>query len=92
MNRKKMTYCKKCMYPFVAANLHIDSDGICGSCRTFEQSEKITEDDWAIRKKKLDTIIENIKKNNKGNYDCIIPVSGGKDSFYQIHLMCKEYN
>lgn len=92
MNRKTMTYCNKCMYPFVAANLHIDSDGICGSCRTFEQSEKITEDDWAIRKKKLDTIIENIKKNNKGNYDCIIPVSGGKDSFYQIHLMCKEYN
>lgn len=87
-----MTYCKKCMYPFVAANLHIDSEGICGSCRTFEQSEKITEDDWAIRKKKLDRIIENIKKNNKSNYDCIIPVSGGKDSFYQIHLMCKEYN
>jgi N-acetyl sugar amidotransferase len=92
MNRKTMTYCKKCMYPFVAANLHIDSDGICGSCRTFEQSEKITEEDWSLRKQKLDKIIENIKKNNKGNYDCIIPVSGGKDSFYQIHLMCKEYN
>jgi N-acetyl sugar amidotransferase len=80
------------MYPFVAANLHIDSDGICGSCRTFEQSEKITEEDWSLRKLKLDKIIENIKKNNKSNYDCIIPVSGGKDSFYQIHLMCKEYN
>ena len=40
----------------------------------------------------LDKIIDNIKKNNKSNYDCIIPVSGGKDSFYQIHLMCKEYN
>jgi N-acetyl sugar amidotransferase len=92
MNRKKMTYCKKCTYPFVAANLHIDSDGICGSCRTFEQSENITEEDWSLRKERLDKIIDNIKKNNKSNYDCIIPVSGGKDSFYQIHLMCKEYN
>lgn len=87
-----MTYCKKCTYPFVAANLHIDSDGICGSCRTFEQSENITEEDWSLRKERLDKIIDNIKKNNKSNYDCIIPVSGGKDSFYQIHLMCKEYN
>ena len=44
-----------------------------------------------IKKKKFERIIEEIKNNNKDNYDCLIPVSGGKDSYYQTHLIAKEY-
>ena len=29
--------------------------------------------------------------SNQSTYDCVIPVSGGKDSYYQTHLMAKEY-
>ena len=32
------------------------------------------------------------KKQNTSNYDCLIPVSGGKDSYYQAHVICKEYD
>ena len=37
-----MKYCKKCVYPEVAVNLSIDDDGICSSCRSFEEFEKLT--------------------------------------------------
>ena len=42
------------------------------------------------RKKVFENIVKKIKKNNKSNYDCIIAVSGGKDSYYQTHVI-KEY-
>ena len=42
------------------------------------------------KKKIFEKIVLNIKKNNKSNYDCIIAVSGGKDSYYQTHII-KEY-
>ena len=46
------------------------------------------------KKKFENVIIKKIKKNNRlnNNYDCLIPVSGGKDSYYQTHLIVKEYN
>ncbi len=89
-----MKYCKRCVYPIVAVNLEINEDGICSSCKTFELFNKISIDNWKIRELKFQKIINNILKKNKNNskYDCLIPVSGGKDSYYQTHLICKKYN
>lgn len=86
-----MIYCKKCVYPKISVNLHIGDDGICSSCKTFEKFESLDDEFWSLRKKKFERIIEEIKNNNKDNYDCLIPVSGGKDSYYQTHLIAKEY-
>ncbi|HRE40708.1 MAG TPA: N-acetyl sugar amidotransferase [Ignavibacteria bacterium] len=91
MKIKKMRYCTKCVYPMVSVNLDIDDDGVCSSCRTFELFEELNSDFWDKRKKKFDEIIEKRKKENKDNYDCVIPVSGGKDSYYQTHVMASEY-
>lgn len=89
-----MNYCKKCVYPIIAVNLQINSDGICSACKATELFNKINDDEWQIRKKKFEKILENAKQNNKNNsnYDCVIPVSGGKDSYFQTHLIVKEYN
>lgn len=86
-----MKYCKRCVYPEVAVNLYIDEEGICSSCRTFEKFEKLTSEFWEQRKKRFEDIIADYCKNNKSDYDCIIPVSGGKDSYYQTHKIVTEY-
>ncbi|GIK83858.1 MAG: flagellin modification protein, PseA [Patescibacteria group bacterium] len=86
-----MKYCKRCVYPEVAVNLGIDKDGICSSCRVAEKMDKLTPEFWDKRKKRFERIIEETLRNNTSNYDCIIPVSGGKDSYYQAHIMAKEY-
>ena len=87
-----MQYCKKCVYPFITVNLLVDDDGICSSCKTFDKVESLSDDFWKIREQKFEEIVEEIKKNNTSNYDCLIPVSGGKDSYYQTHIIVKKYN
>ncbi|MDP3920146.1 MAG: N-acetyl sugar amidotransferase [Candidatus Omnitrophota bacterium] len=85
-----MRYCKRCVYPEVAVNLYFDEDGICSACRTFEKFEALTDDFWIERKKKFERLLEEARRT-KSIYDCIIPVSGGKDSYYQTHKMVTEY-
>ena len=77
-----MKYCKKCVYPFATVNLDIADDGICSSCKSFERAEKLSSEFWNKRKKRFEQILEETINNNTSNYDCLIPVSGGKDSSY----------
>jgi N-acetyl sugar amidotransferase len=86
-----MIYCKKCVYPTISVNLEIGKDGICASCKTFDEFNSLTFYDWQERKNKFETIVEQIRKNNNSNYDCVIPVSGGKDSYYQTHKIVRDY-
>lgn len=86
-----ITYCKRCVYPKITVNLNIDEDGVCASCRVFEQFQQLTPEFWVRRKEKFEKVIQDILKNNKSDYDCIVPVSGGKDSYYQAHMMSKVY-
>jgi N-acetyl sugar amidotransferase len=84
---KPMQYCVKCVYPGVAATpLTFDAAGVCSGCRTHDEQHKV---DWARRRQIFDRIID--KYRSKTNYDCVIAVSGGKDSFWQAHLLTKEY-
>jgi N-acetyl sugar amidotransferase len=87
----KMNYCKKCVYPFAAVNLNIEEDGICSACKSSESFDELDPIFWEKKEKKFKKLINRYLENNKSNYDCLIPVSGGKDSFYQTHLMAKEY-
>jgi len=85
-----MRYCKRCVYPEIAVNLDLDGEGICSSCRVDEKVSNMPDAVWKARKKKFEEIITKIRKNKGSNYDCVIPVSGGKDSYYQAHII-KEY-
>jgi N-acetyl sugar amidotransferase len=63
-----------------------DEEGVCSVCRQIEyKDEKI---DWEERRKMLDNLITQYK--DKGEYDCIIPFSGGKDSTFQLWFVVKE--
>ena len=88
---KKITYCSNCVYPVNAVNLNLDENGVCTSCKTAETFEELSSDFWIERKAKFEKLINQYKKDNNPNYDCLIPVSGGKDSFYQAHVIAKEY-
>jgi len=65
-------------------DLKIDDEGICNACRSYENRKEI---DWDLRKKELSSILERYKSKDASNWDCIIPVSGGKDSTYQVIRM-----
>ena len=52
--------------------------------------EKSFRKEWKRRKRIFEKLVLNIKKTNKSNYDCVIAVSGGKDSYYQTHIV-KQY-
>jgi len=83
-----MKYCTKCLFPDGKPNLGFDTNGVCDACLAQEEKEKI---DWDRRRKELEEIINPYKNNKSSNYDCIIPVSGGKDSHYQTHIMKNEF-
>lgn len=82
-----MRYCKRCVYPEVTVLLDLDEEGICSSCRVAEKFDQLTDEFWSQRRKRFEEIIEETLKNNTSNYDCIVAVSGGKDSYYQTHVV-----
>jgi N-acetyl sugar amidotransferase len=78
-----LKYCVKCVMPHTKPDLHIDAEGICNACRSYEQRQEI---DWDKRKVELLKILGRYRRNND-HWDCIVPVSGGKDSTYQVVRM-----
>lgn len=86
-----MKYCKKCLFPETKPDLYFDADGVCDACRSAEtkwNEEKMV--DWASRQKEFEYIIENLPR--EGSYDCVVPVSGGKDSTFQTYQLVREHN
>lgn len=79
-----MRYCKKCVMPDTKPDLSFDEEGICNACRNFERRKEI---DWSQRKSELVELAEKYKSKDGSNWDCIVPVSGGKDSTYQVIKM-----
>ncbi|HXI13965.1 MAG TPA: N-acetyl sugar amidotransferase [Thermoanaerobaculia bacterium] len=81
-----MKYCTKCIYPETQDTLMFDEDGTCSVCRQVEyRDEKI---DWEARRMEFDELLDQYR--GKGQYDCIIPFSGGKDSTFQAWYVVKE--
>ena len=79
-----MKYCKKCLYPSTKPDLWF-KDGICGACHAFNNRKNYN---WNNGPKVFSELIKSSKKNPK--YDCIVPVSGGKDSTYQVWRVLQE--
>ena len=85
----KINYCKKCVIPNTRPEIHFDKKGICSACNNAKTKKKI---DWSKRKIDFFKILKKHKEINKNNdYDCIVPVSGGKDSVYQLYQMKKKF-
>ena len=83
-----MRYCKKCLYPDTKPQIIFNDEGICSACVNHDKKEII---DWDKKRQEFQDILDKYKSRNKTNYDCIIPVSGGKDSHYQTYVIKKEF-
>lgn len=75
-----MKICKICIQPDTRPGIYFDENGVCGACLWEDEKKKI---DWDQRSKELDEIVQWAKNHSNGNYDCVIGVSGGKDSTKQ---------
>ena len=83
-----MDYCKRCCYPANARpGIIFDDEGVCSGCRLVESRTDI---DWTTREDSLTKLLDDYKarqRETNNPYDCIVPVSGGKDSTYQTWLV-----
>ncbi len=84
-----MRTCTRCLY---ADNhplyLTFDEQGVCSGCRVHEEKDIFN---WEERKDKLKIILNNYKNTSGNNYDCIIPVSGARDSYFIVHTVKKVF-
>jgi N-acetyl sugar amidotransferase len=100
---KQVTYCVRCVisnqrpnsaieYKHTSASkkntINFDATGICDACRYAEKKQN--EIDWQDRDRQLRELCDKFRKND-GSYDCIVPGSGGKDSFYASHILKTQY-
>lgn len=69
------------------ATIAFSAEGICDACRVAETKAKI---DWEERDAKLKVLCDRFRSRN-GSYDCVVPGSGGKDSFYAAHMLKYKY-
>lgn len=75
-------YCTRCLLPATKPDLWVNADGVCSACLNFDARAAV---DWKDRKRQLLEQLELFK--TPSGYDCIVPVSGGKDSHYQVIKM-----
>lgn len=80
-------YCKKCVMPNTKPDLSFDYEGVCDACRSAELKDTI---DWDSREREFRELVNKYRGKSSSNYDCIIPISGGKDSHYQAYT-AKKY-
>ena len=75
-----MKICASCVMPSTKPDLHFDENGVCDACRS--QITKDTAIDWKKREQEFIELVEENKTHP--DYDCVVGVSGGKDSTYQV--------
>jgi N-acetyl sugar amidotransferase len=84
-----MIYCKRCLYPSNhPLNITFDENGVCSGCRVHEEKDSL---DWTERLLKLKKILNSYKTKSNNLYDCVIPVSGARDSYFIVHTIKKEF-
>jgi N-acetyl sugar amidotransferase len=79
-------YCRRCVLPDTRPGVRLDAEGVCNGCRNAELKDRI---DWRARAGEFAALVAEAKRR-KADYDCVIPVSGGKDSHWQL-LTCLEH-
>ncbi len=80
-----MNYCTRCVYPENhPLKITFNAEGVCSGCIIHEEKDNL---DWKIRLEKLKKIIEPYKKSNRSINNCIIPVSGARDSYFIVDIV-----
>lgn len=100
---EEVVFCKKCVISNQRPNsaveynhikeskkktIHFDENGVCDACNFAEK--KHNQIDWDERERNLRELLDK-HRSKDGSYDCIVPGSGGKDSFYASHILRTKY-
>ena len=84
----QLRYCVRCCMPETNEGMEFDELGICKACRASEEKMRI---DWSKKELQLREILETARQLSGDNYDCMVPISGGKDSAFQLHVLTRVY-
>lgn len=79
-----MKYCKKCLMPDTRPGIKFNEEGICYPCLNYDKRKDIN---WEKRYEELKNLCDKYRGINENGYDCMIAVSGGKDSHFQVYVM-----
>ena len=84
-----MKYCLECLYPVShPLGITIDDIGVCSGCIIHREKFEI---DWKMKEEELKELLNQYKNSSNNNWDCIIPVSGGRDSHYIVDQIKNKY-
>ena len=75
-----MRYCVSCIMPETKPDLTFKVNGVCAACHAYETRREV---DWPGRRLELEKIFAK-HRSRDSRWDCVVPVSGGKDSTYQV--------
>jgi N-acetyl sugar amidotransferase len=79
-------YCRACILPDTRPGLQFDAEGVCSACRA--HGARRQEVDWDARAAQFQQLVQRVRARG-ASYDCLLPVSGGKDSTWQT-IKCLE--
>jgi len=84
-----MQFCSRCLYTDQhPLHLTFDKHGVCSGCRIHDEKDVL---DWRERGERLREILEQYRCRSGNNYDCIVPVSGARDSYFIVHTIKNVY-
>ena len=84
-----MRFCKRCLYPEIhPLNLTLNEEGVCSGCLVHDEKDQL---DWRERADRLGKLLNAYRSKSRNGYDCIVPVSGARDSYFIVHVIKYVY-
>lgn len=90
--RRNVRWCTNCVYPGIsAAPMEFDAEGQCMGCHMSKVKDAIPQAEWDRRRELLRDLLDRYRCRDGSRHDCVIAVSGGKDSWFQTHIIKNEF-
>src|SRR3990167_4496325 len=86
--KQRIFWCTYCLNMSTRPRISFDARGWCNACQWMEEKKSL---DWSVRQAELQELLNKYRSKN-GNFDCIVPVSGGKDGSYVAYTLKNKYN
>lgn len=90
--QRSIQWCTECVYPSIsAAPMEFDDRGVCTGCQMARTKSAIPRGEWTRRRELLREMLERHRCRDGSRHDVVIAVSGGKDSYFQVHVLKEEF-
>jgi N-acetyl sugar amidotransferase len=86
---KKIFWCSSCLNMSTRPRIAFDEKGRCNACVWTEEKKEF---DWSPRQDELSDLLDKYRSSNGSGFDCVVPVSGGKDGSYVAYTLKNKYN